>query len=192
MIPRPRLVAPPAPMPEPPPPAFDADIVVYRLEEAGMTLLALPNTGHTTALRQSRMEIVRTALDTCGWSAERARPSTPDARHIDRMDEALGWITLIPRERYVLRRIVGARALVSPLTERHLFSWRRLGGVLGADHKAVKRWHTEAIGLIVAALNRRDAIAGGSDQGRGDSGKTLASGKPGRHFQVCPKPTERR
>ena len=98
---------------------------------------------------------MRTALDAYGWTAERARPPGPDATKIDRMDEALGWITLIPRERYVLRRIVGARALVSPMTERHLFSWRRLGAVLGADHKAVKRWHTEAIGLVVAALNRR-------------------------------------
>ncbi len=68
------------------------------------------------------------------------------------MDEALGWIALIPRERYVLRRIVGARALVSPVTERHLFSWRRLGGVLGADHKAVQRWHAQGIGLLVAAV----------------------------------------
>ncbi len=136
-------------------PAFDAELVIYRLEEAGMTLLALPHSGPSTQLRQSRIEIVRTALDAYGWTPERARPAVPDSTKIDRMDEALGWITLIPRERYVLRRIVGARSLVSPLTERHLFSWRRLGAVLGADHKAVKRWHTEAIGLIVTALNRR-------------------------------------
>ena len=70
------------------------------------------------------------------------------------MDEALAWIALIPRERHVLRRIVGARSLVSPVTERHLFSWRRLGGVLGADHKAVQRWHAQAIGMVVAALRQ--------------------------------------
>lgn len=147
-------------------PAYDADLVIYRLEEAGMTLLALPHTGPSTQLRQSRIEIVRTALDAYGWTPERARPAVPDSTKIDRMDEALAWITLIPRERYVLRRIVGARALVSPMTERHLFSWRRLGAVLGADHKAVKRWHTEAIGLIVAALNRRAAQLTGEPAAR--------------------------
>jgi hypothetical protein len=97
---------------------------------------------------------VRTALEGYGWTNARIRPPVPSAQHIDRMDEALAWPTLIPADRYVLRRIVGARALVSPLTERHLFSWRRLGAVLGADHKAVQRWHAEGIDVIVTALNR--------------------------------------
>jgi hypothetical protein len=71
------------------------------------------------------------------------------------MDEALAWIQLIGKERsYVLRRIVGARALVHPVSERYLFSWRRLATVVGADHKAVQRWHAQGIDLIVAALNR--------------------------------------
>jgi hypothetical protein len=68
------------------------------------------------------------------------------------MDEALGWITLIPSERLVIRRIVGARSLVSPITERHLYSWRRLGQAVGADHKAVQRWHGQGIDMLVAAL----------------------------------------
>lgn len=68
------------------------------------------------------------------------------------MDEALDWIPSIPRDRYVLRRIVGSRALVSPITERHLFPWRRLAVLLGADHKAVQRWHAQAIDLLVAHL----------------------------------------
>jgi hypothetical protein len=75
------------------------------------------------------------------------------------MDEALGWITMIPKDRYVLRRIVGARSLVSPVTERHLYSWRRLGEVLGADHKAVQRWHGQGIDMLVGAVTalRRSA-----------------------------------
>jgi hypothetical protein len=68
------------------------------------------------------------------------------------MDEALDWIPRIPIDRYVLRRIVGARALISPITERHLFPWRRLGALLGADHKAIQRWHIQGINIIVAAL----------------------------------------
>jgi hypothetical protein len=68
------------------------------------------------------------------------------------MDDALAWIPLIPRDRYVLRRIVGARSLVSPVTERHLFSWRRLGALLGADHKAIQRWHAQGIDIILAVL----------------------------------------
>lgn len=131
---------------------LDAAFVVYRLEEAGATLLALPNTGHSTRLRLSQLDVVQSALEAYGSDRARARPPVPPASRITRMDQALGWITLIPNERYVLRRIVGARSLVSPMTERHLYSWRRLGSVLGADHKAVQRWHAQGIDMLVAAL----------------------------------------
>jgi hypothetical protein len=133
---------------------IDAAFVTYRLEEAGETLLALPGTGYSTRLRTSSLDIVRTALENYGWTESRVRPPVPSSAKITRMDEALGWILLIPLENYVLRRIVGARCLVSPVTERHLFPWRRLGAALGADHKAVQRWHAQGIALIVAALNR--------------------------------------
>ena len=131
---------------------YDADLVIYRLEEAGATLLALPSTGWTTRLRGSSLEIVRTALETYGWTPARIRPPVPSSDKISRMDEALGWLSLIPNDRYVLRRVVGARSLVHPITDRHLFPWRRLGKVLGADHKAIQRWHAQGIAMIVAGL----------------------------------------
>jgi hypothetical protein len=132
----------------------DAAFVIQRLEEAGATLLALPNTGWTTKLRTSSIEIVRTALESYGWQETRIRPAVPSSEKISRMDEAMGWIGVIPLDRYVLRRIVGARSLVHPITDRHLFPWRRLAKALGADHKAVQRWHAQGIEMIVAALNR--------------------------------------
>ncbi|MBN9510731.1 MAG: hypothetical protein J0I21_16685 [Alphaproteobacteria bacterium] len=132
---------------------LDARAVVARLEEAGRTLLALPRTGPSPALRMSAWEVVQAASDAYGWQAARLRPPVPDAAQVTRMDEALAWIALIPQGRYVLRRIVGARALVHPLTERHLYPWRRLGAALGADHKAVQRWHAQGIDMILAALS---------------------------------------
>ncbi len=136
---------------------LDANAVIYRLEEAGQTLLALPATGWSTRLRTSRLDVVRNAIEGYGWETGRRdggrlRPPVPDSARIDRMDEALGRIPLIPRDKYVLRRIVGARSLVSPVTDRHLFTWRRLGTLLGADHKAIQRWHAQGIDLIVKAL----------------------------------------
>jgi hypothetical protein len=133
------------------PPRMDAAFVTYRLEEAGATLLALPGTGYSTRLRSSRLEVVADAAEAF-QTPGRVRPAVPSASRITRMDEALGWITLIPEQRYVIRRIVGARSLVSPVTERHLYSWRRLGAAVGADHKAVQRWHAQGIDMLVAAL----------------------------------------
>ena len=60
---------------------------------------------------------------------------------------------MIPDSRYVLRRIVGARSLVHPISDRHLFPWRRLGKALGADHKGVQRWHAQGVAFIVTGLN---------------------------------------
>ena len=133
--------------------AFDAELVIYRLEEAGTTLLSIPDRGYTTKLRSSSLDIVRSALEAYGWAERAIRPAVPSAAKIDRMDEALSWIPLIPVDKYVLRRIVGARCLVSPLTERNLYPWRRLAAALGADHKAIQRWHAQGIDLIVTALN---------------------------------------
>lgn len=130
----------------------DSDTVIARLEEAGRTLLALPNSGPSTRMRVSVWEVLRAPIEGTADPSARLRPAAPESAMVTRMDEALGWIALIPRDRYVLRRIVGARALVHPLTLRHVFPWRRLGKALGADHKAVQRWHAQGIALIVAGL----------------------------------------
>ena len=131
-----------------------AEWVIARLEEAGSTLLALPNTGPSTRLVQSGMEWVRSVAESYGHNRAKLRPAIPSAAHITRMDQALRWISAIPDDRYVLRRVVGARSLVHPLTGRYLYSWRRLGTAVGADHKAVQRWHAQGIDMIVSLLNR--------------------------------------
>ncbi len=138
-------------------PATDAETVVARLEEAGQTLLCLPRSGPSTALRQTRHQYVAEALE--AYAAEdRPRLPVPLPGRITRMDQALAWIPLIPADKLVIRRIVGSRCLVSPLTGRHLFSWRRLARLLGADHKAIQRWHATGIDTIVATLNRDAAL----------------------------------
>lgn len=130
-----------------------AEWVLARLEEAGATLLSLPNTGHSTRLRIGALRPVPEAADAMHAAPDLPRAPVPSAAGVDRMDEALAWVPLIPEAKVVLRRIVHARALINPLTGKHLFPWRRLAAQVGADHKAVQRWHAQGIDLIVAALN---------------------------------------
>ena len=132
--------------------SYCSSAVIGRLEEAGSTLLALPQSGYSTRLRSSQLDFVREAQELYGSQTSRIRPATPSSIQITRMDEALGWLRVIPQSRYVLRRIVGARSLVHPVTARHLFSWRKVGSVMGADHKAVQRWHAEGIDMFVASV----------------------------------------
>ena len=74
---------------------FDAELVTYRLEEAGATLLALPGTGWSTRLRASSLEIVRAAVESYGWSEKHIRPPIPSAARITRMDDDSRLIELV-------------------------------------------------------------------------------------------------
>lgn len=129
-----------------------AEMIVARLEAAGATLLALPNAGYSTRMRQMRFDIVHTALEAYGWAPAPMRAAVPDAASITAMDEAFGWLAKIPEPKFLLRRILGARALVHPLTGRYLFPWRRLAAVLGADHKSVQRWHGDGVQILLREL----------------------------------------
>jgi len=131
-----------------------------RLEEAGATLLALPQRGIGPQLRQVRWP--ETAIEgsdntiTNGekLSGGRLRAPVPSAAEISRMDETFAWIGLIPQDRVVLRRIIHARSLVSPLTGRHIYSWRKVAVLLGADHRALQRWHLTGLLLILDGLQK--------------------------------------
>lgn len=93
---------------------------------------------------------------------ERVRLVPPDAARISRMEEAFGWLALIPPHRTALQRIVAYRALVSPAKNFPLFSWRLIGKRLGVDHRLAQRMHAMAIGLIVAGLRERAASTAGA------------------------------
>jgi hypothetical protein len=138
----------------------NAKALEMRLEEAGETLLLLPQRGYTTRLRTSTWNVLDEATE--AYATQNVREGmgrlhlpVPSAAKITRMDEALSWLPLIPDDKYVLRRLVASRMLVSPLTGRHLFPWRRLATLLGADHKAIQRWHGQGIDLLLSAVNRR-------------------------------------
>ena len=133
-------------------PGVTVDQVIRRLEEAGSTMLSMRQSGYSTKLRQMRFDVVHTALEAYGWETTRLRPAAPSAEAITAMDEAFGWLGIIPEESYVMRRILGARALVHPVTERYLYPWRRLAALLGADHKSVQRWHQQGVAILVKAL----------------------------------------
>lgn len=148
------------------------EIVVRRLEHAGRTVLALPMAGYTTGCKTSSLEFVRAAIESYGWEKATIRPATPSGRDITAMDEAYCWLPFIPTDAdlarchpilgrpaddsVMVRRIVGARSLVHPVTQRLLYSWRCLAALLGVDDHKVKRLHQIGISEIVAELLRRE------------------------------------
>lgn len=135
-------------------PIYDHEVIVYRLEEAGRTLLSLPNAGCLpSGYRAFWPQGAEVAAECWGYgSDEPIRPPAPTAVAISRMDEAMRWVQLIAPDKRVIRRIVLMRALVNPRNERHIWSLRKIGKALGCDHKAVQRWHDQGVDWIAQAL----------------------------------------
>lgn len=129
-----------------------SDFVVARLEEAGKTLLSLPLSGHTTRMRSGYPQIVRQIVDSYGWDISQARPPAPPPDRISRMDETLGWLALVPDGSSHLRRVLGYRMFVHPISNRHLYSWRRIGDLLGVSHTAARSWHADGVAAIAVRL----------------------------------------
>jgi hypothetical protein len=136
---------------------FTHEEVISRLEEAGRTLLSLPPERAAGHCRTSIWEYVREPVHS--MALPRKSEPTPSPKDVSRMDEALRWPMLIPLDKFVLRRLVCARMMVSPLTGRHLFPWRRIGTLLGADHKAIQRWHAQGIHIITGNLQTQKRAA---------------------------------
>jgi len=133
--------------------------VIERLEQAGATLIALRVARIGPSEPRSGMpEPVREVSASYGWSKATTRSAAPCGAAIDAMDEALAWVQLIPEDRYVLRRIVNARCLVSPTTQRHLYTWSAIGRLIGADRRAVQRWHAQGIAYIAMGLRDNPRI----------------------------------
>lgn len=133
---------------------LDAETVILRLEEAGRTLIALPGKGCFPAREGSSWPaVVHDFAEGYGYHDVKVRPPVPSAQEITRMDEAYRWVGLIDERLISHRKIVLLRSLVHPVSERHRFSWRKIGKLFGWSHEAVRVWHAQGIDRIVAAAN---------------------------------------
>jgi hypothetical protein len=126
--------------------------IVRRLEAAGRTALSMPKErlGPTKSVTMN-IDVVHEVIDAYGWNVIQMRVR-PSATEISEMEEAFGWLNLI--ERKVLRQIVALRAMVHPITDRHLYSWRRLSVIIGADYKSIQLWHRNAVKIIFLGMDK--------------------------------------
>lgn len=122
------------------------ELIAERLAHAFLTIRKLPN--------DSRQ---RLRIATYGYVSELSKDDKPGpiriaatAMDIALMDEALAWPSMI--DSLTARRAVQARSMVHPATERPIYPWNRLARAMGADARAVKRWHAEGLRDIQAKL----------------------------------------
>lgn len=137
------------------------------MDDAGRTLVALPmpRGERPQSVRSHWPETARQAEDAFfalvgaddqikrdfsrNHNAVRAVPS---ARAVARMEEVLKWLWYLPDERK--RRLCLARALIHPVCDRRLVSYRKLGRIFGLHHDTIRAWHDRALSELAQALTR--------------------------------------
>lgn len=132
----------------------DAAFVTAVLEDAGRTLIALPmpKNGMPAELRAGWPDVVHDFAEAYGWltSAEDNRPARPSVKAIRRMDMAYDWLWLVSDVRK--RRIVFARSLVHPISDKHRFSYYRLARMSGMHPETIRQWHKAGVEEIARSL----------------------------------------
>lgn len=173
--------------------------VERRLEDAGLTLMSLP-LPHGSLPKDARSrwpEAVRGYEDAfaalIGASQEAKQDysdshnrvrTMPTARAVGRMEEALDWLWCFDDPRK--RRLCLARALIHPVSGRHVASYRKLGRVFGLHHETVRAWHDRALAEIAVFLTRECVPKNGRPRPRrnamqarrpaeGDEARSIAS-----------------
>ncbi len=136
----------------PAPTRWDSDLVVAAFEAAVATLRALPMTGHSGRLATLRLITLPDEHPGAPADSEPWRPR-PSAAAIDRMDCVLSWLSFLPSDRLILRKLVSLRAQTS-VTGRAM-SWRKIADQLHTDKLACQRWHAQAISILVRELRAR-------------------------------------
>ncbi len=131
---------------------YTAEYVTVRLEQAGRTLLSLPNRGCLPAgLRSNWPSFAHAAMEAYGYGTVQVRPPVPRARAISEMDEAYGWVGLVTIIEH--RHLIWLRSFVHPISGRHLWSWRKLMRRFGIHRDTLAAWHGRGVDRIVTRLN---------------------------------------
>ena len=133
---------------------FTPQYIVRRIEHAGATLYCMRIKNPRPLLAQGRIDVIRNYMKDMPQSAPALRLPTPSALDVTLMDEALGWIRLVPNS--TSRRLISLRSQFHPITERVRYSWRSCAKAIGIDHKTAESWHRKAIGFLTVALSQTE------------------------------------
>lgn len=70
-------------------------------------------------------------------------------KQITQLDVVLGWLWW-PKGRE--RRVVVARMLTHPMSDRRVYSWGKIAKKMGASERTVRRWHDAGVEAIILGL----------------------------------------
>lgn len=122
------------------------------LEWAGMRLLAMPGQNPFPASQRALWpDYPQDANTAYGYTDVPLRAGRPTKAEIPIVDEILTLPLLVQNQ--TERRIVQARSLVTPISQRYLYSWSKIARMLHTDRRAVIRWHMHGLRDIIIRVD---------------------------------------
>ena len=132
----------------------DPEALQTAFEDAGRILTRVPARGTRPAEPGSSWPpFVRELVEAYGYGEERARAPSASNREIEEMGEVYAWVGLLPQHRFVLRRILQLRSQIDPASDKHRYSWRHIARIVGCNAVSARRWHGDALRLVLVALH---------------------------------------
>lgn len=145
------------------------DNVERRLEDAGRTLMMLPMPadGMPAGDRAAWPSVLQDFWDIAGPGAEKGSVEErltalavqrnvtrlgASSAAIGRLDEVLTWLLAIDK---LQRKVVFARMMTHPVSERPRFSWADIADSMGSNRSSVRRWHAAGLQAILEHLVKR-------------------------------------
>ncbi len=127
---------------------YDSDYVEAHLYEAGKSIIRLSVKGIYPSQFASVLGQMYTA-DEHPTAHERMPQNEPD--NIKHMELVERWVRTI--DNVMIRRTIYLRMLVSPLNERHRYSWRKIGVMLKCSHTQAKTNFELGLSKLSGMLN---------------------------------------
>ncbi len=141
------------------------ETVIRRLEDAGRTLqmLPMPKGGMPQGDGAAWPDVLQDSWDIeepgdieaqqTALAAARNRVILRAGREaIQRLDEVLEWLMLIPKDKPHWRKAVMGRMLTHPVSERPVHSWAKIAVNMGTNESTVRYWHGCGVQLILDKL----------------------------------------
>lgn len=117
------------------------------LEWAGASLLSLPVSSTRPHGFRSFWPTYADDVSTAyGYTTPRTRPVPPSSVDISLMDSIFDLILLVDQRR--TRRILQARALVSPVNGRHIYHWTTIAVLVRSNRRDVAAEHKWGLKII--------------------------------------------
>lgn len=124
------------------------------LPAAGWCLIRLRISARGPGLRANRWMVpVGDPTLAYGYNEEPVTKLRPTGLEISMMDEVYGWLTLLPPDQFVLRRIISLRMLWDDDNGRNWYTWGHAAQVIGCDRRAIAYWHELAVRKLLLLVN---------------------------------------